>query len=127
MLPVYESHWYYHSTLRILGDKIQRRNNTSILSRKAMLKHAHQYQVSNKIVIVFVIISSYKNKCPSFFFRVTSNHSSLAATHVERVLDLVHDTLLLLAVLALAGGRDGRRVAASVGGGVVASSLCGNG
>jgi hypothetical protein len=53
-------------------------------------------------------------------------HSSLVAAHVERVLDLVHDALLLLAVLAVAGGRNGRRVAsvASVGGGVVTSSLC---
>lgn len=47
----------------------------------------------------------------------------LGATHVKSVLNLVHHALLLLAVLAGAGGGDGRGVAL-VGGSVVARRLC---
>lgn len=41
---------------------------------------------------------------------------------MKLVLDLVHDALLLFAVLAMAAGRESR--GASVGGSVVASRLC---
>lgn len=75
-----------------------------------------------KIVIVFIIISSYKNKYPPSFSRVTRHHPLLGAAHVKLVLDLVHDALLLFAVLAMAAGRESR--GASVGGSVVASRLC---